>query len=391
MLRILILTFTAANLAWLTGCQEQQPASRTDRLPASPADSIPLSADSASPFLMKYQGYLTDQMPVELVLINWGDGFMSGRYSRQGENKQYALAGELSSNLTFKVTSYDGQLETGILSGVLTDTDTLRGLFTSLPSQDRQAFELLSSRPEDPVLSAWQGNWHLDEIWDHGVLMIGNASADSLDFALTFARNSHTGTIEGRAALSGNKAFFSKAEFEVQPCQLMFHLAAGKHIVLEQSSSNFECGFGAGAFAGGIYMRQKTNRKATLPVGTSESSVFPTKELHDRFSALTGESLYASFAFNMRQVALKKTAGDRTLVSGSVPGLERSNEAIIMFDKNGTIWAATLFQEEGNPNISLLYVTNDSAAPKRIPPDFQFWMEGFADYPIVYQAIPGSL
>ena len=392
MLRILILIFTAVNLlALLSGCLEQQPAGQASLADASSADSLQFSADSTSPFLIKYQGHLGDQSAVELVLVNWGDGFISGRYWLEGKNKQYALAGELSSNRTYKVTAYDGQEEVGILSGMLTGADTLRGQFISLPGQESLSFELFASRQEDPSLSAWQGNWHLDEIWDHGILMIGNVGADSLDFALSFARNSHTGTIEGRAAVRGNKAYFSKAEFEVQPCQLSFQLEAGKQIVLEQASSNFECGFGAGAFAGGIYSRHKTQKKAALPVGTGEQAVFPTKELHDDFVALAGEKVYAAFAFNMRQIALKKTTRGKTLVSGAVPGLERSNEAIIMFDENGTIWAATLWQEEGNPDISVLYITNDPAAQKRIPPDFKFWLEAFPDCPVVYQAIPGAI
>lgn len=375
-LSLLLLVFAACNSDPDTHDSEQPPSDTAAQ------DSILLDESPQPYFIKKYQGTLDGIIPVEMVLVNWGDGYLSGRYWYVGKGKPIELNGELLDGSDFQIVEYVNDKETGVFDGSLNDPSLLVGTWSN-PSKTRHlAFELREV-PTPDSLSAWAGNWHLNEVWDKGTLLIGNVRPDSFDFALTIVRTSHTGAIDGQAAIRGNKAFFSQKEFDEKPCVLRFERMDG-FIQLEQPSSNFACGFGARAYAGGIYERRNLIKKATLSAGMAEQDVFPNEALHDAFKSLVGDEMYELFAFNMQVVEKERIAGGLTVVTGAVPGLFRTNEAVIVYNAGGGIWAATLDTDATTNEMLVRYFTNDPAWAKKMPPSVQNWQEGFKDYRIVF-------
>ena len=332
-------------------------------------------------FIKKYLGNINGALTIEMVLINWGDGYLSGRYWYQGKGIPLELSGELKDDRNFEIFESSEGKETGLFTGSLSDPSHLAGIWTDAAKRKNLNFELHEMAP-DTDETGWTGNWHLTGVWDSGTLMIGNVSKDSFDFALFILRGSHTGTIEGRAALNGKKALFSQKEFEDEPCVLEFS-HQGSSIKLDQPSSNFACGFGARAFAGGEYERKQREVKAVLKVGAGEDAIFPTQAQHDAFLKLVGEKAYESFAFNMQAIQKVTGKSGKIVVTGFVPGLVGTNEAIIIFDQQGKMWAATIEYDELNTETFVRYFTNDPLPGKKMPAEVEIWREGFRDLRLV--------
>ncbi|MBI5917219.1 MAG: hypothetical protein HY842_17750 [Bacteroidetes bacterium] len=370
-------------LLYLAGCKNDPPPTSLPTPPPLPAlDSVELVTTPDPYFLKKYQGTLDGKLPVEMVLVNWGDGFLSGRYWYTAKNKPIELSGELKPDLSFEITEYSKGKENGKFLGTFFSPDSLTGTWTSANGKRTMPFGLGFSAPTEDELN-WAGNWHLNQVWDSGSLLIGNVSKDSFDFALSVVRGGHVGTIEARASRTGAKAVFKKKEFEDEPCELRFDLQPD-HVQVEQPSSNLSCGFGARAYAGGRYERLHLVRNATLLVGTDEDAVFPTAALHDEFRKLVGDEIYKTFAFNMQIKERNVNKAGQTVIAGSVPGLFRSNEAIIVYGPGNKIWAATLDYVAGSEEPVLRYFTNDATSAGELNPDIEAWREGFKEYKVVF-------
>ncbi|MBK8564942.1 MAG: hypothetical protein IPN76_16800 [Saprospiraceae bacterium] len=208
-------------------------------------------------------------------------------------------------------------------------------------------------------------------------------TADAFDFALSVVRGSHIGTLEGKAQRTGDKAIFKQKTYEEKPCELHF-TNMGDHVLIDQVSDNLACGFGARAHAAGRFEKKKLIRKALLTVGSDAQDVFTNQALHDEFRRLVGDSMYETFAFNMqiRERATNKLG--QTVITGAVPGLFTTNEAIIIFDQQGKIWATTLDFKEGSEAPHLHNFTNDAASKERLHPDVEAWRERFKSYKVEF-------
>lgn len=352
----------------------------------SGADSVATDSlaapDVPDPFYIKnYEGNMGGNLPIKMVLINWGDGYLSGRYWYEGKKGILQLSGELEDDNTFEIFESHQGKETGLFSGVLADPLLLVGTWHNQAKTKSLPFELHALAP-DTLKSKWDGNWFLNDIWDSGTLMIGNVTRDSFDFALFFMRSGHTGMLEGQASLQGDKAYYRQADFAEEPCALEF-VHQGSYLEIKQSSSNFACGFGARAYASGNFERKRHKETATLKVGTGSEAVFPAQGIHDAFKELVGQDMYETFAFNMHtfQRTIDKTG--KTTVTGYAPGFFGSNEAIIIFDQQGRIWAATLDYDSVTTEVCVRYFTNDPSSRRNMPADIETWREGFKDLRVV--------
>ena len=74
----------------------------------------------------------------------------------------------------------------------------------------------------------------------------------------------------------------------------------------------------------------------------------------------------------------------QTVVTGAVPGLFTTNEAIIIYDASNKIWAATLDFKEGSDDPFVHFFTNDASSKGKIHPDIESWREGFKSYKMVW-------
>lgn len=370
---------------WLASCKNDPPVQEPPAPEPLPALDSVVEVTTPDPyFLKKYIGSIDGKLPIEMVLVNWGDGFISGRYWYTSKNKPIELSGELTDSLTkaYNIVEFVNGKEGAKFEGNLTDIDSLSGTWKSKDGKRTLPF-VLKTVPLPDDEGNWTGNWHLNQVWDSGYIMIGNVSNDSLDFALTVVRGSHIGTLEGRAARHGSKAIFKQKTFEDEPCELKFE-CFGDYILVEQPSSSLACGFGARAYAAGRFERKKFIHKTTLDVGTGDDDVFFTQATHDEFRRLVGDRMYELFAFNMEVKERTTNAQGQTVVTGAVPGLYTSNEAIIIYDQSNNFWAATLEFKDGSEEPFVHYFTNDPAAKRKLPPDIESWRDGFKGYKIVY-------
>lgn len=381
-----ILYLLAAATIWLAGCKNDTPPPPE---PApEPLPSLDTLEEITTPdpyFLKKYQGKIDGKLDIEMVLVNWGDGFISGRYWYTAKGyKPIELSGELldSLNNSFNIVEFMDGKEGAKFTGNLTNPDSLTGIWTSKDGKRKLPFSVIFS-PAANDEANWTGNWHLNQVWDSGYIMVGNVTKDSFDFALTVVRGSHVGTLEGRAAKQGSKAIFKQKTFENEPCEIRFE-SFGDHILVEQPSSSLSCGFGARAYASGRFERKKFIHKTTLPVGTGTDDVFFTQETHDAFRRLVGDKMYEVFAFNMEVKERKSNAQGQTVVTGAVPGLYTTNEAIIIYDATNKIWAATLEFKEGSDAPFVHCFSSDPASNQKLHPDIEIWREGFKEYKVKF-------
>ncbi|MFQ5446090.1 MAG: hypothetical protein ACE5FF_04085 [Saprospiraceae bacterium] len=381
MQKLLAILLICTGLFW--SCGHDAPLANEQPVP----DSLAIAPTNSSPlftgFLKSYRGLFENGKEIEMVLVNWGDGFLSGHYLYTGIGTPLELNGEMLDSTHFELIESHNFKDTGSFRCDLTNTDTLSGIWSNPAKTVRLAFKLAEVQSSGDN-QRWTGNWHMNEIWDNGTLMIGNVTKDSFDFALNVVRSGHIGTLQGRAAVHDDRALFNKQEYEDEACSIQFE-HHGDFIAIEQQSSNFACGFGARAYVGGIYEKKLVLKTASLSVG--KDGVFPDSILHEAFKKLVGDSIYSIFAFNMQmtepsRVTLKN--GDSITVNpGFVAGLLGINEAIIGYGEDGRIWAATLDVDEFGDDVVVKYFTNDENYAAHPPKFIEDWRDGFDDYPLI--------
>jgi hypothetical protein len=229
----------------MTGCRERPtaPDAGTRNLPPPTADT---------PFLRRFTGTGVHGQPWEIVLWSWADGYVSGRWHDGKEI--FELDGVLRVDHSTEMVAYRNWQEVAVFRASMAVPYSLSGEYRPSESVTPASFQLLEPSPSLGS-GDWAGTWHLRETGGEGTLLTGHRYADSMDFALTVAREGHNGYLEGRAACSDTNAFFQTSAFDGQPCRLIFQLREGQRMEIRQEGHNFSCGFGAGAAAQGTYHR----------------------------------------------------------------------------------------------------------------------------------------
>jgi hypothetical protein len=343
--------------------------------------------DFSQGFIRSYSGTIGENLNVKLSLTHWADGTFSGVYSYEKVGKEIELYGEEIDGRNFLLEEYVGNDQTGVFQLQFDNASNIVGQWTG--SGKNESLEVVLTELKSGYTNVkWTGEWFMNDIWDGGSIIIGNETANSFDFALSFTRMGHIGSLEGTAKVSGTRASYKQVEFygEEEACSLDFSLNED-YIDLKQNSSNIACGFGFRAFAGGKYEREFRDIKAELSFG-KEDAVFLTKKEHNAFLSLVGQDFYDLFAFNMQGIdELEKDIKDRfeaRVIVGAVIGMYGSNEAIIMANEYGSIWAATIKYEEDQELPNIHYFTNSESYQKSLPFTIENWRQGFAEYPIIY-------
>lgn len=338
------------------------------------------------PFMQDYEGTMNGKIPIQMHLVNWGDGMIGGDYLYKKVGKKIDIYGDFTTSDAFTLKEYTNDKQTGTFAGKFTTANKITGTWSNPEGTKKLPFEVTAmKRAADN--SGWSGVWYLNDVWDGGTLLVGNVRKDSVGFALNVYRSGHLGEIEGTAARQGNQAKFVATVVETdekEKCQITFNLK-GNQVEIEQVSSGWACGFGMRAHASGTFENKKIEKKASLKYGTEE--VFATKVQHDGFKTLVGQKIYELFAYNMQGFEnQEQELGDgfkATVVVGAVAGLYMSNEAIILYDAKGKYWAATIDFDKDNNNL-IRYFTNEEKWKKKLPSTIDKWRERFVDYKIIY-------
>ncbi len=358
-----------------------------DKPPNSNTNDLFPQLSLADYFMKKYEGTIGDDLPIVLTLINWGDGNLSGWYTSKKDKKRIVLDGLVNLDESIVVDGYKEDQENGRFKASALDLRQIRGQWRNADSTTVTDFELI----ETPIVDekGWTGTWHLNEVWDSGLLILGNVDekAGTLDFGLDIFRNAHAGIIEGTALIKGNKATFKARYDGEEGCELVFVLKED-YIELEQNSSPWACGFGMRAYAGGKYESNKRTVKPDISYGNEEDAAFLNKAQHDAFKALTGDNYYETFAFNMQyyeRTALEEPidSANSFLLKGWVYGMMSSNKTLILFDESNLFWAATTDVEEGNDVIR--FFTNTEEEEDNWPEAIKDWKKEKRNYQFIIQ------
>ena len=334
------------------------------------------AVDWSNYFIKTYRGQIGDEPPISFTLINFAEGNLIGWYSYDKVGERIDLQGESKLDETFYLYESGEEGTTGKFKGSVENLGRLEGQW-----QNRDGSEVLDfvlEEVEQGEHGGWVGVWHLNDVWDGGTLLIGNVNLEEkrLDFALNFVRNTHLGAIQGTAAIKNQRAVFSQQILgNEEQCELVFMLKAD-HIELEQNSSPWACGFGMRAYAGGRYDNQFIDIQPELAYGPNEDAHFNTQAQHEAFKVLTGEQYYELFAFNMQHY--EKTELEQPKegiltyeVKGWIYGMMQTNKAIILFDENNQLWAATQDFVDDDPVIR--YFTNTKSGEDAIPAAIMEW------------------
>ena len=241
----------------------------------------------------------------------------------------------------------------------------------------------------------WTGVWHLNEIWNKGKLIIGDATDSQFDFLLILDSNNNKGELFGTAeVLSENMAVFDSRIVSglAEKCKLVF-FRSGDHIKVEQHCFPFLCGFDRIAYADGNYYDIFHEKKPELSYGDLKDAPFKSKNNLDEFKELVGEAYYDIFAFTMQKVQSFEVY-DRgneifaTAYEGALKGMQGHREAIIVRDSSGNTWAAIVIVD---PEIEkdkgkLHYFTNVQNWKHQLPKYFDDWRERFRNLEVIYES-----
>lgn len=385
---LFFLLLTTFSFCWACQSAEHAPPStevKTDS--AVVFIDTPWQLTVADPFILRYRGEVQGQA-ISLQLINWGNGQLDGLWGREGE-EAWEMFGEINLDESFSMGAYRGDQEAGQLSGQLKQLNQFRaewlpaGAETPLPITFR--WEFPSADPQ-----GWAGDWYLNGLYDGGMLVIGNVTASTFDFALSVHRNGSGGEVWSRASYQGDHANLDKVLFEgLGPCKMDFTHRGG-YIELKQESSSIGCGLGAGAYADGKYEAESVTTHPELAYEGPEA-VFPSQAMHDAFHEQVGPELYELFAFNMQSLQKRevKNAGNGYpghLHIGAVRGVFGGNEAAILHDST-YYWAATLDYVESEESSVILYFSSAPAWQDRMPPALRNWAEAFSGFELIMNPV----
>ncbi len=339
-------------------------------------------------FIKKYEGKIDNQYPIEFVLINWSNGVLGGYYCYDEKGKRdnkIELSGELHLNETFVLDEFSNDNFSGKFMGSLSELTTISGIWSNEDSTQSMPFLL----HEVPTMdnTGWSGAWYRNSAYSPGMLILGNVSDKTIDFALEVFNGGHSGVLEGTANLNGGVATFKNSMFdEEEICELIFQKHKNQ-IRVVQNSNNWACGFGMRAHANGKYDSQLAPEKLELSYG-EEFSIFPNQQLRDSFKNVVGKGNYESYAFNFQSISKipkdKKDKFNANVFVGSVAGLATTNEAIIMINEKGEFWSATIIYDQMQDRFKVKYHTNILKDKEKIPVTIEQWMDGFPEFEVVF-------
>ena len=341
-------------------------------------------------YLRRYVGKV-GEYDIMMLFANWGNGFVQGRHDYTDFGVPLDFYGQPKGKDSFLLTEtrfgednawFEGKFDGPLIHGVWWNVDHS----FSMPFEMRMYQSTLDSL-------GWTGVWHLNDIWHKGTLIIGEAIGDQFDFLLSIDSNNDQGDIYGTAdVLSANRAvfqFYVDRDYE-EPCKLVFY-RKDDFVKVEQHSFPFLCGFERIAYADGKYYDIPHENKPELYHGNENDSIFTDQAAFQNFKTLVGEDFYQVFAYTMQRVRKIEIVGPEddypaTAFGGALVGLQGEQEAIIMQDSTGNLWAATVSVD---PEIEedkgkLYYFTNVEKMKNRLPEYFDTWRKRFSDLEIVY-------
>jgi uncharacterized protein len=217
----------------------------------------------------------------------------------------------------------------------------------------------------------WQGKWtRVDAGGNNGAdLVITRATAKGFDFSLNAAAGGNSGELEGKAILDGSSKAHWKgtAQDSTEGCSLGFERVLNR-LNIDQSGDSATCGAGFGVYFSGTYVAAGNSAKARpdlLALG-----VVKTPAQDDALRKLLGSDYdyMAQTAGSVNDDGENLDGNGAKVVSMFVPGVACDTKSLVMFDRDGHLWAA-VWEPLSKPEdgVELRYYTNVTAGKNELP------------------------
>ncbi len=226
----------------------------------------------------------------------------------------------------------------------------------------------------------WNGTWrraHQKALSPNGVLTF-TTKKQITTFVLDANNGANIGQIEGVLTIESE----TSARFQdqnVPECRLRFTKSAEGIQVEDVDFGCYKAGFGGHNVT---FDGEFKNRLPKPPQNLFEMGVLPNAETDQKFKTLVGKH-YDAFFQNLEQWG-DESMGQKTIISGGISGVYVYMRAILMYDGNGNIWAATSDVNAKRDRDTIYYYTNVAADKNRLPDEIQKWDERFGS-DVVYE------
>jgi hypothetical protein len=220
---------------------------------------------------------------------------------------------------------------------------------------------------------AWRGVWSVPSRFTPSTLTIKTVSTTSFRFEIDAMNGANMGEVSGVAKIRGNKAFFNDSQSKDKDsrygCKLTFtHRGAFIDVDMNDQCRSYA---GSGVYFGAKYYKGKPKiREDNFVV----LEVFPNPALDRKFKTLVGKD-YEKFLDSFHQIYPEDDLDGMGAKSFSacVRGICPYTAGIIMYDKQGQIWAAVL-DDSAEDMIFARYYTNADGWTDKLPKTIDKWI-----------------
>lgn len=298
----------------------------------------------------------------------------------------FDLKGNKKINFTDVTASYWAYVYIDNLASNQITTGFSDGSFKPKQSVTRSHFASFLVRAIDPSKRpgevnkplVWSGNWERTIHNEPAYLTIEAVRNNTFKFSLLAGSGIHSGSLEGKAVISGNKAKFSTTEYG-EICKLDMTLS-GQKLQITQSPGCYVHG-GLGVLFDGEYVTESA--ASDMPPTDLSSLGVISFETDKKIKKLTGED-YPLIVDSMHILSDEYRIGNISGKQGFVRGLYSEMNSVIGWDSKGHVYAATITE-----NSHITFYTNNQAYRNSLPDFMWDWYEVFSDYSlaIVYKKL----
>ena len=226
----------------------------------------------------------------------------------------------------------------------------------------------------------WNGTWTRDGKFDKGVLEISKETGQSFYFTLNVSSGANIGYVEGNAKISGKMATYSKTEYG-STCKLTF-VQSNNKINVNQTEG---CIGGMGTYFSGDYQKGTGTKKEP----TLADVKIITKAQEAQLKKVVG-SEYQTFIESMQLIGTHKDLDGFGVQykTGYVRGLYPYMNSLIMFDKKGYVYAATIDQKTYK---KAKFFTSNPVYKTKLPKTVQAWMKDVGLSKVDYKYVKVSV
>lgn len=221
--------------------------------------------------------------------------------------------------------------------------------------------------------NSWGGVWRVASRFTPSSLAIRNVTARSFRFKIDAMNGANMGEVSGVAKIKGNKAIFddrtSKDKDSRNGCRLTF-THRGTFIDVDATSNCLRYA-GNGVYFGNEYYKGK---RKVIEDSFVTLEVMPNAALERKFKALVGAD-YERFLNSFHQISETEDLDGlgAKAFDACVRGMCPWWTGVIMYDKQGNLWAVVL-DDSVEDKVFARYYTNAAGWTDKMPKTVAQWL-----------------